>query len=119
MPERDTFITHQSKELLLVDFSNLKADQFIQAIGESRRFILGCGRKDLLVLYDVANSRVSPEVTDVLKEAAKETHSFIKKRAVVGIHGVQRIILHAINAFSQEDIKPFDSLDQAKDWLVS
>ena len=119
MGERDTFITHQGKELLLVDFANLKADQFIQAIGEAKKFLLGLGKKDLLVLYDVSNSRVSPEVVDTLKEAAKATHPFIKRRAVVGISGLQRVILNAVNVFTGEDIRPFETPEQAKDWLAS
>jgi hypothetical protein len=119
MGDRDAFITHQGKEILLVDFTSLKGDQFIQAVGEAKKFLMNTGKKDLLVLYDVSHSRVSPEAVDTLKEAAKATHPFIKRRAVVGITGLQRVFLNAVNVFTGEDIKPFDNIEQAKDWLAS
>ncbi|MDI6740528.1 MAG: hypothetical protein QME74_09220 [Candidatus Edwardsbacteria bacterium] len=118
MSDRNTFITHRGREILFVDFSNLGPAEFVKAVDEGRQFLLGLNRGNLLLLYDVTHSKAGPETVDVLKEGAKATRPFVRKRAVVGVVGVQRILLNAIKAFSHEDIKQFDNLEQAKDWLV-
>jgi hypothetical protein len=38
--------------------------------------------------------------------------------AVVGVPGYKRILLRAVIAFIGQDIKPFETLEEAKDWLV-
>ena len=119
MSDRNTFITHNGREILSVDFSNLRPDEFIKAVEEAKQFLLSLDRGNLLLLYDVTHSKAGPETVDALKAAAKDTHPFVKKRAVVGVTGVQRVILHAINMFSQENMKQFDNLEQAKGWLVA
>jgi len=42
----------------------------------------------------------------------------MKKAAVVGVKPLQEVILTVVNMFSSLGIKPFDTIDDAKDWLV-
>ena len=43
---------------------------------------------------------------------------YTKKVSVVGVRFTQNYILTLVNLFSNLDIKPFDTIDDAKDWLV-
>ena len=38
--------------------------------------------------------------------------------AVVGVTKTQEVILTVVNMFSSLRIKPFDNIDDAKDWLI-
>jgi hypothetical protein len=56
------------------------------------------------------------------KKIAKETPKLAKKRAIVGINSNSRtILLKAYNLVlgSQNAMKPFRSLEEAKEWLIS
>ena len=43
----------------------------------------------------------------------------MKKAAVVGVTSKQEIILTVVNMFSNLGLKPFDNIDNAKNWLIS
>jgi hypothetical protein len=68
------------------------------------------------------NSFATPNYLKAAKEVARETPKLAKKRAVVGIDSPARIILlKAYNMVtgSENGMKPFKSIDEAKDYLVS
>ncbi len=39
--------------------------------------------------------------------------------AIVGVTGIKAIFLNAINLFSKQDVRPFKTIEEAKEWLVS
>ena len=105
------------KNIYLLDFRD-KKKEFFSVLDEARNFILSAG-KELLILVDVQNSYTDSETMQKMKEDAKLEKPFIKKEAVDGISGLKAILLKAVNMFSGQDIKAFQTIDEAKDWLVS
>jgi len=43
----------------------------------------------------------------------------IKKSVIVGISGLQRMVLQTVSAYSRREFKLFDDLDQPKDYLIA
>ncbi len=41
------------------------------------------------------------------------------KEAVVGISGGKKILLKIVQSFTNMNLKVFDTLDEAKEWLIS
>jgi hypothetical protein len=53
-----------------------------------------------------------------LKKNATIAKSYTKKTAVIGVTKTQEVILTVVNMFSDLGIKPFNNIDEAKDWLI-
>ena len=104
------------------DWRNLKnLDDFAIKIDEGNQNTLELikqGKKDILTLTDVSNSFVYGKTLQLLKEASQLSLGITKKSATVGLSTAKKIILNGINTFANSNIKAFDSLEEAKEWLV-
>jgi len=118
---RIRWIEHKDKSILLLDYSNfLNSDETITTISEVNKYIKKLEVYGILLLVDVRNSHANEKiVVDALKQCAKVIKPYVKKAAVVGVTSKQEIILTVVNMFSNLGLKPFDTIDDAKDWLIS
>jgi hypothetical protein len=117
------FIEYKGQTIYYVDYSNIKTnDEFMAVIKQSNSFrekAKSEGRKNLLMLVDVSGSFVYGDVLTEIKKAGKITKEMTLKEAVVGISGGKKILLKIVQSFTNMNLKVFDTLDEAKDWLVS
>jgi hypothetical protein len=117
------FIEYKGQSIYYVDYSNIKTnDEFMSVIKQSNSFrekVKSEGRKNLLMLVDVSGSFVYGDVLTEIKKAGKITKEMTLKEAVVGISGGKKILLKIVQSFTNMNLKVFDTLDEAKDWLVS
>jgi hypothetical protein len=82
-------------------------------------YVKKLGGHELLLLVDVRNSQAKEKiVVDALKQNAIIIKPYVKKAAVVGVTFTQETILTVVNMFSNLDLKPFNTFDEAKDWLT-
>jgi chemotaxis signal transduction protein len=111
---------HKEKLILYIDYSNLlNTDETIKTILEVNDFIKKLGKYELQMLVDVRNSNVNEKiVVDALKNNALTVKPYVKKAAVVGVTTIQEVILTVVNMFSSLGLKPFETIDDAKDWLI-
>ena len=117
---RIRWIEHKEKPILYIDYSHfLDTDETIKAILEVNDFIKKLGEYELLMLVDVRNSYANEKIiVKALKNNALIVKPYVKKVAVVGVTTTQEVILTVVNMFSSLGIKPFDTVDDAKDWLI-
>ena len=117
---RIRWIEHKEKPILYIDYSHfLDTDETIKAILEVNDFIKKLGEYELLMLVDVRNSYANEKIiVKALKNNALIVKPYVKKAAVVGVTTTQEFILTVVNMFSSLGIKPFDTVDDAKDWLI-
>ncbi len=117
------FVEYKGQSIYYVDYSNIKSnDEFIAVIKQSNSFrekVRSEGKKDLLMLVDISGSFVYGDVLTEIKKAGKITKELTLKEAVVGISGGKKILLKIVQSFTNMNLKVFDSIDEAKDWLVS
>ncbi len=120
--ERGSFIECKDKEIYFIDYSNLKQEEeFLEAIKSTNAFrerVKASGKKDLLMLVDVTNSYVYGQVFSEIKRSANLTQDITRRTAVVGVKGVKKTLLDMMNAFTTLNVKPFDNIEDAKNWLV-
>lgn len=69
------------------------------------------------MLVDVTNSYVYGQAFVEIKRSAKLTQDITKRTAVIGVTGAKKTLLDVMNAFTSLNVKSFDSIDAAKDWL--
>ena len=117
---RIRWIKHKEKQILYFDYSNLvTTDDLLTIIQKTNDFIKKQDENNLLLLVDVRNSDANEKIAiDALKNNALIVKPFVKKSAVVGVTNMQEIILTVVNMFSSLGIKPFDTIDEAIDWLI-
>ena len=112
-------IYHNGVKIYFTDWTNLNdEDEAVAAIIETTEFVVQNNEKDLLEIIDVRGSYATARIIMILKDEAKKTEPFSKKKAIVGISGSKKIFLNAINRLVNNKIRAFDTLDDAKDWLV-
>ena len=114
-------IYHGGKYILFSDYAGLQGSQFIDYINEhysQHRKIIEKGGNNLLILTDIKGCTADREVMKLMKQTVKINGPSIKKSAVIGVDGLQRVLLNAINRFSAVDTKVFSSKPDAIEWLA-
>lgn len=113
------FVTFKGKNILVNDYIGLNEQQIVIEIENILKRFLAGEVKDVLFLLDVTDAKYNTKVAEVFHKAAKVAKPYIRKSAVVGIDGIKSIILSAVNRFSDIGIRPFNSRNEAFEWLVS
>jgi len=118
MDERSFWEEYKGKKILVNDYSGLSKAEILERIKINEEMIpkLGPG---ILLLVDVANDVGTPELISAFKHIAKAIQPFIEKGAIVGVVGIQKVLLTAVNRFSDLGLKPYDSRQEAKNYLVT
>jgi len=122
MPNGARFIDFKGKEIYFVDYTHIKsAEEFLEVIKGTNAFrekAKAEGKRNVLMLVDVTGSYVYGETLDALKRAAKLSREITRKEAVVGAAGPKKVLLRIVQVFTCMHLRPFDSLEEAKEWLI-
>lgn len=119
MPEVK-FITHKEKQILYLDVSESESvEDSMSRFDDARDIIIMQPEKSVLLLTNVKNAHYNRNATNHLKEFSSSVTPYIKASAAVGVGGIKRIVLQSLMRISGRDIKMFDDIEEAKDWLVS
>jgi hypothetical protein len=116
--DRVKFIIHEGKEILYLNFSECKPDEAIEIIEESKKAIRTKPEQSVLTLTNVTNLRFDDRISDEMKRFTVHNKPYVKAGAVVGVVGLKKILFEAVLMFSKRKLHTFDTLDQAKEWLV-
>jgi hypothetical protein len=118
-----SFVEHKGRMIYFVDYSNIKSnEEFLATIKQTNAFrekTRAEGKRDLLMLVDFTGSYVYGEVLEEIKKAGKITKELTAREAVVGITGGKKILLRIVQTITQMNLRVFDTIEEAKDWLVS
>ena len=115
---RSRFEIYKDHEILVTDYTHLSGKAFVEAITRAHAFLLASMKSGIHEVVDVTGSYADSAVMDALKKTAAEERQYVSKRAVVGVQGMQRILLEAVNLFANHKTVPLGSMEQAKEWLV-
>jgi hypothetical protein len=119
MMTEESFIHYKNKEILFTCYTEYKTDEkIIKALRHNRHFITTCGKTGILLLEDIRGTYVKDESMKELQVYMKEITPFLSKYAIIGVTGVKKLILKILSKFSRVEIKPMDSIEEAKEWLV-
>jgi hypothetical protein len=116
--ERVRIVTHRGTGIVFQDFSNVQTpEEGMRAIEEARAFV-DRQPKGVLLLTDVTDSTFDQRVVDAMKELAEHNKSFVAASAIVGLSPIQRVVYATVVKITGRVIRPFTSIDEAKDWLI-
>jgi hypothetical protein len=118
---KSTWIIHKEKKIFYADYSDFEKDfQNLKAeVAYANSIMVREPKDSLLLLVNVNGTTGTSEITFYLKDAAIQVKAHVRKAAVIGVSGVRLALLRSVSFLSGMEIKPFDNIDTAKDWLVS
>ncbi len=119
MDERVTFITHQGREILLIDFSGCEAKEILLLLEEVKRTVAAHPRNSVLTLGDFTGAHIDRAVATRLKEVMVFDRPFVKRSALVGIESLPKVYYDNIKSFTQRTFSTFKTRQEAMDYLVS
>ena len=116
--DRLRFITHEGKQVLLVDVSNcsaVEAEKIIRAVPE---IVSTRPRNSVLILSDFTRAVFNDDAVRALKESAVFDKPYVKKSAWIGTAYLPLALSEAIREFSRREFPSFQSREEALAWLV-
>jgi hypothetical protein len=116
--KRVNYISHKGRQILFLDCSGCKAEDFPTIIKEAGKLIRVEPPNSVLTLTDVTGARYNLEVTESLKEFTKGNKPFVTAGAVVGLDALKKIVYNGVMHFSGRNLLAFDDIEKAKDWLI-
>lgn len=88
-------------------------------IDECARKVRSQPKKSVYTITIVTGAKFDVNVVEKLKELTKENEPFVIKSAVVGMSGLQELVLMMVSTFSKRKFELFDSVDAAKKFFAS
>ncbi|MBR8534252.1 hypothetical protein KEM09_18665 [Carboxylicivirga mesophila] len=113
-------IHHDGKRIFYMDFTGIRSTPEVEAlIKESKDYIRMQPEKSVITLTNIQGMHFNSEIKNAFSEFIGGNKAYVSHGAVVGLSGLQRIVYNGIMKITGRDIRSFETLDMAKDWLVS
>ena len=115
---RVLFIEHAGRRVLFINYSHCDVTMLKAVAEEGHRVIAREEPNSVLTLNDVSGTTFDKESVAVLQARVAANAPFVRRAAVIGISGLQRLIYEGVQAFSRRRIPHFEDRQQALNWLV-
>jgi len=116
--DRVRFLTHQGKQVLLVDYSGCARQTVLDILKQRQSIVMAQPPGSVLLLVDVTGSQFSKDEIEEVKKVAVREHNRVKRAAVVGVESVPKVFVDALRTFAVRDYHPCPTREAALDWLV-
>ena len=113
------WLKYKDKEILFADYTNLDVEGLR---AESAGVVAEVAKRPLNsvnLLSDGHGTIVSPAVLDIYKQVSTQSSKYLRRTALLGIRGTQRVFLDLIVRISGMKIRVFEDETEAKEWLIS
>jgi hypothetical protein len=118
-PGRVRFIEHHGKRVLFINYSHCDVAMLKAVAEEGHRVIAQEPPNTVLTLNDVTGTTFDKESVAVLQAKVAANAPYVRKAAVIGINGLQRLIYESVQAFSKRRLPLFESRREALAWLAN
>jgi hypothetical protein len=116
---RSGFVDHRGTRLLIVDASGLRAAADIQSlIVHTEALIRAEPQGSVRIGMVVRGFHFDRQTAAAVKGVFARAQPWVKASALVGVAGLQRVLLQVLNQVARRERGLFDTLDAAKDWLA-
>ena len=116
---RVRFIMHRGKRVLDIDYSHCDVALLKAVAEEMHRVIAREPLNSVLTLTDVGGTGFDHESVEFLKSRVAANAPYVRRAAVIGISGLQRLIYEAVKLFTKRSIPHFMSRAEALDYLTA
>src|SRR6267143_2720581 len=107
MLERIRVITHQGKQILLVDLSHCLPKEVEKIVRRVPDYVTVQPRSSVLLLTDLTGASFDREALMAMKESAVFDKPYIKKTAWIGAEKFPEAFFESIKTFSRREFPAF------------
>jgi hypothetical protein len=117
--ERVKKITYKCKEIVYVDYSNIKDDDEMIAIHKAHLDLVFKDNKKYVYIADYTGSYTTPKYVKEVNNSLQNNRDLIIRGAFLGITGGKAIILSTIISLFRMKFKTFNDKTEALEYLIS
>ena len=117
-PERLRFIKHKGQAIFLIDFSNCEGKEILLLLDQVQAQIARHAPGSVLTLADVNGAKIDKDVATKIKKVLVLDRPYVKRSAWVGVESLPHVFYENFKTYSQRDLPPFKTREEAMDWLV-
>jgi hypothetical protein len=114
-------LNYKGKSILCLDVAGLKLkdkQEFQKHVEIAEEQIRTQSPKSLLLITNVTDTGFDTEVSAIMGEYAVHNTQYVKASTLVGVSGVQKVVLAAIKALTGRDFYLTDTMEDAQEWLI-
>jgi hypothetical protein len=112
------FITHQGKQILLIDLSNCSSDRVSKIFRTVPDFVTTHPLGSVLILSDFTGASLDEEAMRVMQQTAVFDKMYVKKSAWVGTENFPPEFSENLRLFSRREFPAFKTRNEALAWLA-
>ncbi len=120
--DRIVEVDHRGTRILCVDLAGMQLKdkfEFYKVVERLRSRVSSAAPHSVRVVTVVTNSPFDADVARTMSSCAEFCGPYVKASAIVGLSGIQRVVLSAIKQKTRREFYIANSMDQARDWLVA
>ena len=114
-------LNYKGKNIFCMDVAGLKLkdkQEFQNLVEFAEEQIRKHSHKSLLLITNVTDTGFDTEVSAIMGEYAVHNTQYIKASALVGVSGVQKVVLAAIKFLTGRNFYLTDTVEEAQEWLI-
>jgi hypothetical protein len=113
------WIQHKGKRIIYGEMAGKSAEEILDAIARAKAEIRKEPTESVLSLINVKGGKISTEINQAFKGLEKDTKSNMKMTAVIGVEGLQTVMLNGILMFTRtKKVAVKKSKEEALDFLA-
>jgi len=118
MMERIRFINHQQKRILYVDLSDTTPQEVSSIFEQVRKIVAQQPKQSVRTLANTHNAQFNSDTRQTILDVAKHNKPYVIASAIIGLAGLQKIILNGIIMVTKRKFLVCETMAEAKDWLA-
>jgi hypothetical protein len=117
---RSIWIEHNGKQIFYQDFSKhfYNSSAVKTELEEVQKVVTAQPKNSVLVVSDFRDTTVGSDLLASMNAASTATKAYVRKTAVLGVTGMKRRFGDLLTALTGQQLKYFDDMETAKDWLA-
>ena len=113
------WIQHRGKRILYSELAGKNTEEILYEIAQVKVELEGKPLKSVLALINVKGGKISTEINNAFKKLAKDGDPYMKMTAIIGLEGLQTIMLNGILMFTRtKKVAVKNSKEEALDFLA-
>lgn len=116
--DRFRWVDYEGRRILEGDFRNADEKLFLKLLEKELEIVSNTGG-GILVLDDATGTTFNHTMAMAAKETTEKEQPYIKKNAIVGAVGTDKVIIRSVNVLASVEHAFFESKDEAVKWLLA
>jgi len=116
--ERLRFEKYKGHAIFVIDLSHCSNKEILLLLDQVKASVERHAPASLLILSDFSDTHIDKQVATRAKEVLVLDRPYVKKSAWIGTESIPRVFYENFKSFSQRDLPPFKTREEAMEWLI-